>query len=381
MAHSSNLIHSIKIGNNTYEVHDKEAIHTLADLAALGIDIEGAFIYKGSVANKAALPTTGNKIGYVYHVVDEDQEYVWAKIGEGNAAWEEFGAHLSVDHIHDVTVTGHNEASSISGNATITGSNASSSVTGSASIDAPKVSAEAIYTKVSTNNDTFVKSYPGATSKMVTTSITPAGTATSVVSSVTPTPGSVTGVSGTTKVSKATKGTAVNVAKAGSAVAIPNVTGNTSVTASKVTKKTVVTNAVVSEGVLTISFGDSVSTTDVIATNTTLGTDISVTPAVSNGSITPYTFAEVDVAVADTKATDFVASISTDTSASLVAGTSSNGFHTGDDVTVDTETISGTISGTAAAQIWTQNTGTISGTAAAQKWTQDSGVTGEPEAN
>ena len=63
MAHSSNLIHSIKIGNNTYEVHDAQAIHTLADLAALGIDVEGAFIYRGSVANKAALPTTGNKIG------------------------------------------------------------------------------------------------------------------------------------------------------------------------------------------------------------------------------------------------------------------------------------------------------------------------------
>ena len=107
MAHNdvnAKIIHSINIGGTAYEVHDKEAVHTLSDLEALGL--AGAFIYKGSVANKAALPTTGNKIGYVYHVVNEDQEYVWAKIGEGAEAWEEFGAHISVDHIHDVTVTG-----------------------------------------------------------------------------------------------------------------------------------------------------------------------------------------------------------------------------------------------------------------------------------
>jgi hypothetical protein len=67
------------------------------------------------------------------------------------------------------------------------------------------------------------------------------------------------------------------------------------------------------------------------------------------------------------------------TSASLAAGTSSDGVHTGDDVTVETQTLSGTISGTAAAQTWTQNTGSISGTAAAQKWTQKTGSTGNPK--
>lgn len=418
--HGTNLIHTIKLGENNYEIHDAYAVHTLADLADLGMDTSGVFVFKGTVASFNDLPTSGNKVGYVYHVTDTQSEYVWAAVDGGTSeGWEEFGEHFVVNHIHDVTVTGTNAASAVTGTATVTGGNSTSNVTGTASVaNAPKVSASAKYAKVSTGNDSFVKSYPGATSKMVTTPITPAGAATSVISSVTPSTGSITGVSGSTTASKATKGTAVAVAKVGSAVSIPNVTGNTSVTASKVTKKTVVTNAAVSDGVLTISFGDSCSVTDVTASNTTLGTAISVTPAVSNGNITPYTFTDVTVPKAATSATTIVTGVSTDsadvatvgtavtvatgslsssgtgssvmtglgtattakalTSASLAAGSSSDGIHTGDDVTIETQTLSGTISGTAAAQTWTQNTGTISGTAAAQKWTQKTGTTGNP---
>lgn len=45
------------------------------------------------------------------------------------------------------------------------------------------------------------------------------------------------------------------------------------------------------------------------------------------------------------------------TSASLATGTSDDGVHTGDDVTIGTQTLSGTISGTAAAQTWIQKSG------------------------
>ena len=438
MAHSTNTIHQIKIGSTVYDVHDAHAIHTLADLAALGIDTEGAFIFKGTVATVADLPTTGNKVGFVYHVTANHSEYVWAKVDGGSSeGWEEFGEHFVVNHTHNVTVTGTNAASAVTGSATVTGGNAASTVTGSASIaNAPKVSASAKYAKVNTGNDTFVKSYPGATSKMVTTSITPAGAATTVINSVTPTTGTVTGVSGSTTASKATAGTAVSVAKAGTAVSIPNVTGNTSVTASKVktagtagTKGSAAAwSASVTDGVLSFSFTANTPTTpatlptfdSVTASNTTLGTAISVTPAVANGNITPYTFADVTVPKAAAEATTVVTGVDTDTasvatvgsattvatgslsssgkgsavmtglgtastasaltSASLAAGTSTDGIHTGDDVTVETQTLSGTISGTAAAQTWTQNTGTISGTAAAQTWTQKTGVTGNPNA-
>lgn len=433
----TNYIRQVKLGNTTYDIHDQEAIHSLADLAALGMDTSGVFVFKGTVATVADLPTTGNKVGYVYHVTANHSEYVWALVDGGSAeGWEEFGEHFVINHTHTVTVTGTNAASSVSGSATVTGGNSTSSVSGTASITgAPKVSASAKYTKVSTGNDTFVKSYPGATSKMVTTSITPAGAATSVISSVTPSTDSITGVSGSTTASKASAGTAVAVAKAGTAVSIPNVTGNTSVTASKVktagsagSKGSAASwSASVSDGVLSFSFTANTPTTpatiptfeSVTASNTTLGTAISVTPAVSNGNITPYTFTDVTVPKAATAATTVVTGVDTDTasvatvgsattvatgslsssgkgssvmtglgtattaaaltSASLATGTSSDGIHTGDDVTIETQTLSGTISGTAAAQTWTQNTGSISGTAAAQTWTQATGVTGNPQ--
>lgn len=433
----TNYIRQVKLGDVVYDIHDQEAIHSLADLAALGMSTEGIFVFKGTVATVADLPTTGNKIGYVYHVTANHSEYIWALVDGGTAeGWEEFGEHFVVNHVHTVTVTGTNASSAVTGSATVTGGNSTSSVSGSASIaNAPKVSASAKYAKVSTGNDTFVKSYPGATSKLVTTSITPAGAATSVISSVTPSTGSITGVSGSTTASKASAGTAVAVAKAGTAVSIPNVTGNTSVTASKVksagsagSKGSAASwSASVSDGVLSFSFTANTPTTpatiptfeSVTASNTTLGTAISVTPAVSNGNITPYTFTDVTVPKAATAATTVVTGVDTDTasvatvgtaktvatgalsssgtgssvmtglgtattasaltSASLAAGTSSDGIHTGDDVTIETQTLSGTISGTAAAQTWTQNTGSISGTAAAQKWTQKTGTTGNPQ--
>lgn len=428
----TNYIKQVSLGDKIYDIHDQEAVHSLADLAALGMSTEGIFVFKGTVGTVAELENKDKVAGHVYHVTADESEYVYT-----GTAWEEFGHHFLVEHTHDVTVTGTNATSAVTGTATVTGGNSTSAVTGSASIaNAPKVSASAKYAKVSTGNDTFVKSYPGATSKMVTTSITPAGAATSVISSVTPSTGSVTGVSGSTTASKATAGTAVAVAKAGTAVSIPNVTGNTSVTASKVksagsagSKGTAASwsASVSEEGVLSFTWTANTPTTpstnptfeSVTASNTTLGTAISVTPAVSNGNITPYTFTDITVPKAASAATTVVIGVDTDstsvatvgtaktvatgalsstgagssvmtglgtattasalTSASLAAGTSTDGIHTGDDVTIETQTLSGSISGTAAAQTWTQNTGSISGTAAAQKWTQKTGVTGDPK--
>ena len=405
----TNYIRQVNLGGVIYDIHDQEAIHSLADLAALGMNTDGLFSYQGIVAKESDLASKNKVKGHVYHVAETGTEFVYT-----GDAWEEFGHHFLVNHTHNVTVTGTNAASAVTGDATVTGGNSSSSVSGTASIaNAPKVSASAKYAKVSTGNDTFVKSYPGATSKMVTTSVTPAGAATSVINSVTPTTGTITGVSGSTTASKATAGTAVAVAKAGTAVSIPNVTANTSVTASKVktagsagTKGSAASwSASVSDGVLSFSFTANTPTTpatiptfeSVTASNTTLGTAISVTPAVSNGNITPYTFADVTVPKAAEAATTVVTDVETGTasvatvgsavtvatgslsssgkgssvmtglgtattasaltSASLAAGTSTDGIHTGDDVTVETQTLSGTISGTAAAQTWTQKSG------------------------
>ena len=424
MAHTNELIYQINLGGTIYDICDKHAIHTLADLAALGIDVEGAFIFKGTVATFNDLPKTGNKIGYVYHVTDTHTEYVWAKVdGNTSGTWEEFGEHFVVNHVHQVTVTGHNAASAVSGEATVTGANQASSVTVK---NAPKVTEAKIYAKIdNTNTGSFVTSYPGVSSKLMTTSITPAGTATSVINSVTAPTGSITGVSGVTEASKAIPGTTKDVAKVGDAVAIPNVTKVDDISVSKVTKAAASTstavNASVSGGVLTLTpltvatEGDKVTISDKTVSKTTLGTAISITPAVANGQITPYTFTKVDVPIADSAASTFVTNVQTGSAnvatvgssvtvatgslgsngsgssvltglgtastasalkgATLVAGTSTDGFFTGDDVTISTQDLSGT----AAAQVWTQNTGSISGTAAAQVWTQDSGITGEPQ--
>ena len=418
MAHSNKILHTVTLPDgNSYEIHDAHAVHSLADLAALGMNTEGAFIFKGTVATVADLPKTGNKIGYVYHVNADHSEYVWALVDDGEtAAWEEFGEHFVIDHIHDVTVTGVNTASDVSGSASIP--------------NVPKVEVEAKYAKVSIDNDYFVQSYPGATSKMVTTSINPAGTATTVIKSVTPTSGSVIGVSGNnTTASKATAGTAVNVATVDTAVTVAtrassqttvgnaNVGSETTVatglTGGSVTAGSkAVWNASVNNGVLSFSFTQNTPTAVTLPTATTtsitpatasttkiygVGGTASIVPAKANGSITPYTFTDVAVPVANEGATAFVASITTDTasvatvgstvtvatgaldsnasgasvmtglgtastapaliSATLVAGTVSDGMHTGDDVTVSTQNLSGSISGTAAAQKWDQNAG------------------------
>ena len=205
--------------------------------------------------------------------------------------------------------------------------------------------------------DTFVKSYPGTTSKLVTTS--------------------VTGVSGSTTASKATAGTNITLAKraasqttvgnanVGAAVSIPNVTGNTTVNVTTIASPavktikevdTVITGtaasftqgakaswsaSVNSSGTLEFSWTTNgtdsftantptaVTTTDTTgvvrstaatpsatadsATKVTLGTAISVTPAVTSTTkiygvgdtetITPYTFADVPVPIANDNAT------------------------------------------------------------------------------
>ena len=385
--HKNPVISQVDLNNQIYDIHDDNAVHTLSDLASLGMDTTGIFVFKGTVATIADLPKTGNKVGYVYHVTENHSEYVWAKVDGGTSeSWEEFGEHFVVNHTHNIPsteVSGTIPSLTVSGSATGTPQLTKSDI---------KIAASASGTAVGANGTaTFVKSYPGTFSNLETTSVNSAGSTvtaskvtsgssklvttslkgvagtTSVVNSVTPatvtlSPVSITGVSGSTTASKATAGTAVAVAKAGTAKSIPNVTGNTPVTASKVSNlaqrsipnvtgntsvsaskvKTAGSNgtkgtaaswsASVTNGVLSFSWtantpttpstiptfdsvtasnttlGDAISATyltaeDVTATNTTLGTAISVTPAVNNGTITPYTFENVTVPNAAANAT------------------------------------------------------------------------------
>lgn len=120
------------------------------------------------------------------------------------------------------------------------------------------------------STDTFVKSYPGATSKLTTTT--------------------VTGVqSSTTTASKATAGTAVAVAKTGTAVAAVTGVNSTGTSPTTAASNTVLWAATVDGTTLKLEYKP-------LATS-------NITPAVSNGSITPYTFSDVTVPIKNTSAT------------------------------------------------------------------------------
>jgi hypothetical protein len=309
MAQSANIISKIKLPSSStvYEIYDAKAIHELADLG-----LDRVMQFKGVVASTSNLPSTGS-IGDVYHITDIDSEVVWTDNGE----WEDFGSKFITNHKHSFSASGSitNGSAAAQTWTQKTGSAAaqtwtqkSGTITGSGTVSVPKVTKAANYAKVSTTaasstNDTFVKSYPGATSKMVVTSIAPAVDNASVVSGVTAPTGSVTGVSGSVTASKASAGTAKEIAKAGTAVNVPNVTAAGSASTWSFT---------VSGGVLTIGGSNS--------TAPTLGTPISITPAVDNGEITPYTFTDVTVPKAATSATTVVTSVSTSKTTVATAG-------------------------------------------------------------
>ena len=105
------VISKVQLPNGgVYEIHDAKAIHTIAELG-LGKVLE----FKGVKETFAELPTSGNKIGDIWHVIEDDYEYVWAQIDEV-PNWEEFGAphnFAAADHIHQITVAGTNKASAV----------------------------------------------------------------------------------------------------------------------------------------------------------------------------------------------------------------------------------------------------------------------------
>lgn len=296
------IISQIKLPNNiTYDIHDASAIHSIGDLG-----LEEAMKFMGVKDTVAALPANGNTPGDVWHVVEDDQEYIWVDTHGSTAAhWEQFGSKFVVEHVHDFSASG----SITNGSAAAQEwTQSTGTFNGSGDVSVPKITKSANYIKATTTaatsgSDTFVKSYPGATSKLVTGSVTQAGAATNVISEVNPSTASVTGVSGSTTASKATAGTAIAVARVGTSTTVATgLTGGSVATWS---------GTVDDNGVLTISWTpntlQSASTTN-------------ITPAASAGNITPYTFTDVTVPKAATSVTTVVTGITTDTASVATVG-------------------------------------------------------------
>jgi hypothetical protein len=161
---------------------------------------------------------------------------------------------------------------------------------------------------------------------------------------------SITGVDGSTLASKATAGTAVAVAKAGTAITVAkrDTTAKTIGNANVGTAKTVATSiksatASVTQNAYNADYVEAdeclvltpatVTVTPTVTLNTTSvtpaeassatiygcsATDTSVTPAVSNGNITPWSFSDVTVPVAAT-ATSFNPAVASSTKAYVCA--------------------------------------------------------------
>lgn len=304
MAHSANIISKIKLpGNNTiYEIHDAQAIHELSDLG-----LDRVMQFKGVVASASNLPETGS-IGDVYHIIDTDAEVVWTD----NEEWEDFGSKFITDHTHSFSSSGSISNGSAAAQkwtqksgiaAAQAWTQSTGTISGSGSVSVPKVTKSANYAKVSTGSDSFVKSYPGVTSKLDQISVIPAvDTGETFVKSVSSTSGSVTGVSGSTTASKATAGTAIAVAKVGTSTKVA-----TGVTGGSVASWS---GTVDNNGLLTISW-----TANTLQTASTTN----ITPAASAGNITPYTFSDVTVPKAATSATTVITSVTPASSTNKVA--------------------------------------------------------------
>jgi len=294
---------------NTYELKDLEARGLIADLAAGSLafvkstaaadtpygvtwnngtsDITGTLVASADTKGKIYLVPTTNGAGKDIHAeyvtiisggTTQNPTFAWEKLGDTEMDFSSLGALAYKDSV----TLNKGSGDTVLGEAT-TFTAAASAVTFTGS-----------------SSDDFVKSYPGSTQKLATTSVKGVGsditfnavasdpgtvTASHIVfgtdttaSKVTTTEKTATNtVLGTaTKASKATAGTAVSLAKAASAATPISYVG--SANTSSVLETASVTGEVLSFGTVAVSQG-------------------SVTGTNGTESITPYTFADVTVPV------------------------------------------------------------------------------------
>ena len=461
MAHSANIISSIKLPNGTaYEIHDAQAIHSAEELG-----LSSVLVFKGTKDTEAEiLALTSAKVGDVWLAKNTSAEFVCVTAVTGTASassWEKLGdIHnaASSTHTHAVTVTGKNDSSSVTGSVTVpTVSVTKKYLTATAS--EPTVTINKTIDNVLGTGTTF--RVVGGTASTTKLSATASGTAVGANGTATAITGFEehttdtalgTGATFTTTVTPATSKMATTTASkvTVSAVSIPNVTENTTVTASKVksgggSKAATVLNswsATVTNGVLEFSTGTAsvigsvtLPTFDTVtATNTTLGTALAASKVttsdvtVATGSlstsgtgstvVTGITSAATSVNESD--AVTAITALGTPTTATVLTGvkvtaqaTVKLSSGTTGDVTVATGVSAVTVkaneddtvvamtgvtatitapaitlannssSSTGAVEnVSSVTVGTtsasVSGTAAAQKWTQASGSIGQP---
>lgn len=354
MAHSSNVISSIKLPNGTtYEIHDAQAIHSVEDLG-----LSAALVFKGTQETESAiLGLTSASVGDVWLCTANNAEYVCVEAVSGtanSAAWEKLG------DIHDAASSTHKHA------VTVTGTNANSSVTGTVTV--PTVSSTQKYLSASNATPNVTKTTDSVLGSDTTFTVSGGAATTSKMV--------------TTTVNNPTV----------SAVSIPNVTGNSSVTASKVSNagsKTAGTaaswTASVTNGVLSFGWTPNTPTavtlptfTDVTATNTTLGTALSASKVTTSG-VTVATGSLASTGTGSSVATG-VSSISVSASGdSVTALTGVTVAAPAITLTNNASNVTGSVPVVSGVTVGSTSASLANGVAAAQKWTQASGSTGTPQ--
>ena len=319
-------ISSVNYNNTVYNIKDAEARQAISNINSFeyliawkgdsipdvtkipagvtvtynDVDYVGTLVASSSTMYKIYLVYNTNTSGYGEWITIDtntsgsgDPVYVWEKFGDTNASLGDLGALAYKDQASNTSPL---STDSVLG-ADTTFTNGSSSVT----FGTP-------------TTDTFVKSYPGSTKKLETTSITGTNgtesvsqvsateqTATNTVFGTNVSASLITTTSKTatntvfgesTTASKATSGTAVDVAKTGTAVSFHAFTSSLSNVAYNVAMGT----------------GANAETLIIDTVNTA---SKSVTPAVSNGSITPYTFTDVTVPVVTSNDSETFDAVST----------------------------------------------------------------------
>ena len=72
---------------------------TAAMQTAINTAVASAYIYKGSVANYAALPASGQTTGWVYNVEDTGMNYAW-----NGSAWDALGMTLNIETLQTTEI-------------------------------------------------------------------------------------------------------------------------------------------------------------------------------------------------------------------------------------------------------------------------------------
>lgn len=284
----SNIISKIKLGETIYELRDASKYTKTEVDNKINAAIVGAAEYLGPVATADAFAALApNSKGDFARVTTSFT--IAAAASATGAAVTVHAADLliceAVKGKDSATATTwsvvHGEMYSKTNN---TGAHTHKVAVPTVSSTTKNIGATASGTALNTPTSTFVKSYPGATSKLATTSIVPA-------------------VAGGTA-SKATAGAAITYGNAnvGTAVAVGTGLGGTKTFVTGVTKGSAASwsASVDNDGVLSFSWTANTPSTSA-GTGTVSLTTANITPAVTSSSkLTPYTFENVDVATAGT---------------------------------------------------------------------------------